>query len=84
MTTSTGAVRFDDDSMWVHLEDGRVVAVPLGWFPRLLAAAPEQRTQYVLSPRGTRWKALDEDISVDGLLAGQGDLTHRRSLTADG
>ena len=81
MTTSPRAVRFDADSMWVHLEDGRVVAVPLAWFPRLLAATPEQRTQYELSPRGIHWEALDEDISVDGLLAGQGDLTHSRSLT---
>ena len=82
MTTSPRAVRFDDDSMWVHLEDGRVVAVPLAWFPRLLAATPEQRTQCELSPRGIHWEALDEDISVDGLLAGQGDLPHSRSLTA--
>ena len=82
MTTSPRAVRFDADSMWVHLEDGRVVAVPLAWFPRLLAATPEQRIQCELSPRGIHWEALDEDISVDGLLAGQGDLTHSRSLTA--
>jgi len=72
------AVRFDDDSMWVHLGDGRVVAIPLAWFPRLLAATPEQRVQFELSPRGIHWEALDEDISIDGLLAGHGDLTHGR------
>ena len=44
MATSAKTVRFEDDSMWVHLIDGRVIAVPLGWFPRLLAAAPEQRS----------------------------------------
>jgi hypothetical protein len=71
-------VRFDDDSMWVHLDDGRVMAVPLAWFPRLLAATPEQRVQFELSPRGIHWEALDEDISIDGLLAGHGDLTHGR------
>jgi hypothetical protein len=76
MTTSAKAVRFDDDSMWVHLDDGRVMAVPLAWFPRLLAATPEQRVQFELSPRGIHWEALDEDISIDGLLAGHGDLTH--------
>ena len=78
MTTSAKAVRFDDDSMWVHLDDGRIVAVPLAWFPRLLAATPEQRVQFELSPRGIHWEALDEDISIDGLLAGHGDLTHGR------
>ena len=78
MTTSAKTVRFDDDSMWVHLDDGRVVAVPLALFPRLLAATPEQRGQYELSPRGIHWEALDEDISIDGLLAGHGDLTHGR------
>jgi hypothetical protein len=78
MTTSAKAVRFDDDSMWVHLDDGRVLAVPLAWFPRLLAATPEQRIQFELSPRGIHWEALDEDISIDGLLAGHGDLTHGR------
>ncbi|MCU0970123.1 MAG: DUF2442 domain-containing protein [Rubrivivax sp.] len=78
MTTSAKSVRFDDDSMWVHLDDGRVVAVPLAWFPRLLAATPEQRARFELSPRGIHWETLDEDISIDGLLAGYGDLTHCR------
>ena len=46
-----------------------------------MRATPEQRTHCALSPRGIHWEALDEDISVDGLLAGQGDLTLSRSLT---
>ena len=78
MSTSAKAVRFDDDSMWVDLDDGRRMAVPLAWFPRLLAATPEQRNQFEISPRGIHWDALDEDISVDGLLAGHGDRTHGR------
>lgn len=82
MTTSARAVRFDDDSMWVHLDDGRVIAVPLAWFPRLLSATPEQRIQFELSPRGIHWEALDEDISIDGLLAGHGDLTRGRLVTS--
>lgn len=81
MTTSAEAVRFDDDSMWIHLDDGRVIAVPLAWFPRLLAATPEQRAQFELGPRGIHWEALDEDISIDGLLADHGDLTHGRVVT---
>lgn len=78
MSTSARAVRFDDDSMWVDLDDGRRMAVPLAWFPRLLSATPEQRAQFELSPRGIHWEALDEDISIEGLLAGHGDRTHRR------
>lgn len=81
MTTSARAVRFDDDSMWVDLDDGRRMAVPLAWFPRLLTASPEQRAQFELSPCGIHWEALDEDISIEGLLAGHGDLTHRRLVT---
>lgn len=78
MTTSAKAVHFDSDSLWVHLDDGRVIAVPLAWFPRLLSATPEQRAQFEISPRGIHWDALDEDISVDGLLAGHGDRAQGR------
>jgi hypothetical protein len=79
MTTSANALRFDDDSMWVHLDDGRVLSVPLAWFPRLLDASPAQRARYAFSPRGIHWDDLDEDISIDGLLAGHGDLTRGRA-----
>jgi hypothetical protein len=68
-------VHFDQDSMWVDLSDGRIIAVPLAWFPRLLQAAAEQREQVRISSRGLHWDALDEDISIAGLLAGTGDLT---------
>lgn len=78
MSASARAVHFDDDSMWVDLDDGRRMAVPLAWYPRLLAATPEQRAQFELSPRGIHWEALDEDVSIDGLLAGHGDRTHGR------
>ena len=50
--------------------------VLLVWFPRLLHATAEQRGQYELSASGIHWEALDEDVSVDGLLAGRGDVTH--------
>ena len=68
-------VRFDDDSMWVELSDGRTLGVPLAWFPRLLRATPEQRDACRITGRGLHWAALDEDISVSGLLVGFGDLT---------
>ena len=75
MNTSVSAtrVRFDADSMWVDLSDGRTLGVPLAWFPRLLRSSPEQREQVRISSRGLHWEALDEDISVAGLLAGLGD-----------
>jgi hypothetical protein len=77
MNTSPSAVRFDDDTMWVSLSDGRTIAAPLAWFPRLLEANAEQRAQVELSKGGLHWNALDEDISVAGLLAGQPDLSRR-------
>jgi len=68
-------VRFDEDSIWLDLSDGRTLGVPLAWFPRLLAASPEEREQVRISSRGLHWEALDEDISIAGLLAGLGDQT---------
>ena len=82
MSPSARAVRFDDHSLWVDLDEGRIVGVPLAWFPRLLAATPEQRNAFELSPRGIHWGALDEAISIDGLLAGRGDGTHVRSAAS--
>ena len=80
MSTSPKAVRIDDDTLWVSLSDGRTIAAPLTWFPRLLEATPEQRAQVELSNHGLHWEALDEDISVAGLLAGQPDLTRRGAV----
>lgn len=73
MNTSPKSVRFDDDSLWVELSDGRVIAVPLARFPRLLHATPEQRVNVELSPNGLQWDELGEDVSVAGLLIGIGD-----------
>jgi hypothetical protein len=75
MTISAASVRFDDDTMWVELTDGRTLGVPLAWFPRLLHATPAERAQVELSRVGLHWEALDEDISITGLLAGRGDIT---------
>jgi Protein of unknown function (DUF2442) len=75
------SVRFDDDSMWVELRDGRALSVPLTWFPRLLHAQPHERNQFEISRKGLHWEALNEDISIAGLLAGLGDHT-RSALQA--
>jgi hypothetical protein len=69
-------VHFDADSMWVDLADGRIIGVPLAWFPRLLRATPAGREQVRISSRGLHWDALDEDISIAGLLAGLADQTN--------
>jgi len=81
MNTSPKSVRFDENSLWVELSDGRVIAVPLAWFPRLLNATPEQRAKVEISPMGLHWDELDEDVSINGLLAGRGDSTVTASAT---
>ena len=70
------SVRFDDNAMWVDLEDGRTIGIPLAWFPRLFHATSEQRNACELSRCGLHWEEIDEDISIAGLLAGRGDMTH--------
>lgn len=76
------AVRFDEDSMWIDLEDGRTLGIPLAWFPRLLRATPDQLAAVELSRAGLHWDDIDEDISIAGLLAGLGDQTHSRQAAA--
>jgi hypothetical protein len=73
ISSSPIRVRFDEDSFWVDLSDGRTIGVPLAWFPRLLHGTQEQREQVRISSRGLHWDALDEDVSIAGLLAGLGD-----------
>jgi Protein of unknown function (DUF2442) len=82
MSISATAVRFDEHAMWVELTDGRTLGVPLAWFPRLLHATPQQRERVELSRIGLHWDELDEDISIAGLLAGQGDMTRRSGQAA--
>ena len=71
-------VRFEADKFWVDLKDGRTLGVPLAWFPVLAAATLKQRQAFYLSSRGLHWDEIDEDISVQGLLEGRGDMTNRR------
>ena len=77
-------IKFDADTMWVELADGRQLGVPLAYFPRLLHATVTERKKYTISGRGTglHWDDLDEDISVSGLLLGVGDLTRAGAATA--
>lgn len=70
-------LRFDDTMMWVEFRGGRVLGIPLRWYPRLLNATPEQRMRYEISDLmpGLYWDEIDEDITVPGLLAGRRDQT---------
>jgi hypothetical protein len=79
MNISAKAVKFDDDSMWVELSDGRTLGVPYAWFPRLLRATRKQREAVEIGHFGLHWEAIDEDISIAGLLAGRRDQTNERS-----
>jgi len=71
MSISATDVRFDADTMWLSLEDGRTLGVPLAWFPRLMRETPAQRDAVEVTPFGLHWEALDEDISIPALLAEQ-------------
>lgn len=68
-------VRFDADSMWVSLNDGRTLGVPLAWYPRLLDGTREAREDFFISPSGIHWDTLDEDVSIEGMLFGWRDAT---------
>jgi uncharacterized protein DUF2442 len=66
------AVQFSDDALSVTLRDGRVISVPLVWYPRLLAATRSQRENWKIAGGGygIHWPDLDEDLSTEGLLRG--------------
>lgn len=65
-------VSFDDDRLIVDLMDGRTIAVPLAWYPLLLNATVEERSNWEIAGAGygIHWPQIDEDLSVEGLLRG--------------
>ena len=69
---SAADVRCSDDELIVTLTDGSTLSVPLTWFPRLASASPGERADYELLGNGSgiHWPAIDEDISILALLAG--------------
>ena len=71
-TALANAVEFNEEAMQVFLTDGRVLSVPLLWFPRLSAATPEQRSNVEIDGGGIslHWPEVDEDLSVANLMAG--------------
>ena len=66
-------VEVNDEALTVELSDGRTISVPVAWFPRLLHATVRERShwQFIGKGQGIHWDDLDEDISVEGLLAGR-------------
>jgi hypothetical protein len=67
------AVTVTDDTLTVELSDGRSIAVPLEWYPRLLHATQAERDHWQLIGKGhgIHWADIDEDISVEALIAGR-------------
>ena len=66
------SVSTTEDTLAVDLDDGRSLSVPLAWYPRLMYATHEERAAWCIIGRGhgLHWELLDEDISVENLLAG--------------
>src|SRR5450755_3506440 len=70
---TAGTIAVSDDALSVDLADGRTITVPLVWFPRLAHGTSAERKNWRLigDGEGIHWPDLDEDISVDSLLAGR-------------
>jgi hypothetical protein len=64
------AVEFTPTELVVTLADGRRIATPLDWYPRLKAATPAQRHNFEIMSMGIHWPDIDEDLSVAGMLKG--------------
>jgi len=72
----------DADTITVELSDGRTISAPLSWYPRLYHGTDAERGQWRLigQGHGLHWPDLDEDISVENLLAGKPSGESQRSL----
>jgi hypothetical protein len=75
-------VTITDDTLSVDLSDGRTIAVPLAWYPRLLNATVAERHhwRFIASGEGIHWPQLDEDISIKNLILGQPSGESQKSL----
>ncbi|HYV38632.1 MAG TPA: DUF2442 domain-containing protein [Gemmataceae bacterium] len=81
-TTHAQGVTITEDTLAVDLADGRTIAVPLAWFPRLMHGTPKERKQWRLIGQGIgiHWPELEEDISVENLLVGKPSGESQKSL----
>ena len=82
MTAHVIDVRVTDEELTVELADGRTVSAPLAWYPRLAHGTAEERNHWrvIGAGEGIHWPDLDEDLSVEGLLAGRPAGESQRSL----
>lgn len=78
---SVQSVEVTDELITARLVDGRRISVPLAWSWRLSDATPEQRRKYEIldEGHGIRWREIDEDISIRGMLEGMPAQRPRRS-----
>jgi hypothetical protein len=74
------SVRFENDSLVVELADGRSISAPVSWYPRLEHASSEERENWEVFGSGIHWPEIDEDISVEALLAGKRSNESQSSL----
>jgi hypothetical protein len=65
------AVEFTATDLVLTLADGRKIATPLDWYPRLMRASPRERGNFELMPMGIHWPDLDEDLGIAGMLKGE-------------
>ena len=75
-------IAVNEDSLIVNLIDGRTIIVPLLWYPRLWYGTAEERNHFEISEDGTliHWPELDEDLSIEGTLAGRHSGESQKSL----
>ena len=75
-------VHVTEDTLSVELSDGRTISVPLGWFPRLEEATEQEKQNWRLIGKGhgIHWEDIDEDISVEGLVAGKPSFESQSSF----
>jgi hypothetical protein len=75
-------VTITNEKLMVELADGRIIVVPLEWYPRLMYGTPEERQNWQLLGDGyaIEWPDLDEHIGIEGLLAGRRSGESQKSL----
>ena len=75
-------IEVTEDTLTAELSDGRTISVPISWYPRLVHATPEERNNWELigTGQGIHWPDLDEDLSIEGFLAGRKSGESQRSF----
>ena len=75
-------IEVTEDTLTAELSDGRTISVPLAWYPRLVHATPDERNNWELigTGQGIHWPDLDEDLSIEGFLAGRKSGESHRSF----